>query len=210
VKQRFPQEIYRYMRYPDVDIRLPAWMDEVLPEPERVYSDIQARMELVIGLARQNVDAGSGGPFGAAIFDMKSGRLIAPGVNLVMSAGCSVLHAEIVAIMIAQRCMGTFDLGGPGIPAMQLVSSTEPCAMCLGAVVWSGVRSLVCGARDADARHIGFDEGPKPPDWEAALAARGIRVVRDVERTAAVAVLEHYLESGGTIYNARQASDGVA
>lgn len=185
-------------------------MDAALPDPGRVYPDVETRMELVIDLARRNVDAGTGGPFGAGVFDMRSGRLVAPGVNLVMSAGCSVLHAEIVAIMLAQRRTGTFDLGGEGMPAMQLVASTEPCAMCLGAVVWSGVRSLVCGARDADARRIGFDEGPKPGDWVAELTARGIPVVRDVARSSATAVLDHYLANGGVIYNARAASENVS
>ena len=161
-------------------------------------------MELVITLARKNVDEGTGGPFGAGIFEMLTGRLIAPGTNMVMSANCSVAHAEIVAMMLAQKRMGSYDLGADRLPAMELVSSTEPCAMCLGAVVWSGVRRLVCGSRDADARKVGFDEGSKPEDWIGALEARGITVVRDVEREAAVRVLEHYLAQGGMIYNARQ------
>jgi tRNA(Arg) A34 adenosine deaminase TadA len=87
---------------------------------------------------------------------------------------------------------------------MELVSSTEPCAMCLGAVVWSGVRRLVCGARERDARAVGFDEGPKPEPWIGALAARGIAVLRDVGREASVRVLEQYAAQGGVIYNARQ------
>jgi hypothetical protein len=33
-----------------------------------------------------------------------------------------------------------------------------------GAVPWSGVRRLACGARDEDASDIGFDEGPKMAD----------------------------------------------
>ena len=59
---------------------------------------------------------------------------------------------------------------------------------------------MVCGARDEDARAIGFDEGPKMPDWIPALERRGISVVRD----EAAAVLEEYAGRGGVIYNARQ------
>jgi tRNA(Arg) A34 adenosine deaminase TadA len=164
------------------------------------------RMALVIDLARKNVDADTGGPFGAGIFDMQSGRLVAPGVNMVIPGNCSAAHAEIMAIIVAQKIMGTYDLGGEGLPAMELVTSAEPCAMCLGAVVWSGVRRLVCGARDLDARAIGFDEGPKPDDWTSALQHRGIAVVRDVGRPEAAAVLKHYVERGGRVYNARQAA----
>jgi tRNA(Arg) A34 adenosine deaminase TadA len=74
--------------------------------------------------------------------------------------------------------------------------------MCFGASPWSGVRRLVCGARDEDARAIGFDEGPKLADWITALNDRGIAVLRDVLRDEAVGVLKDYIEAGGIIYNA--------
>ena len=45
-----------------------------------------------------------------------------------------------------------YDLGGLGDGrAFELVTTTEPCAMCLGAIPWSGLSSVVCGARDQDA-----------------------------------------------------------
>jgi len=185
---------------------MPAWIESALSDTNRAYPTMADRMALVIDLARKNVDAGTGGPFGAGIFEMQSGRLVAPGINMVIPGNCSVAHAEITAIMVAQKIMGTYDLGGDKLPPMELVSSTEPCAMCLGAVVWCGVRQLVCGARDADARSIGFDEGPKPDNWIAELENRGIRVVQDVARNDAVAVLKSYVEGGGLIYNARQSS----
>ena len=74
--------------------------------------------------------------------------------------------------------------------------------MCFGAIPWSGVRRLVCGARDEDAREIGFDEGPKLADWTSALNDRGITVLRDILRDDAVAVLQDYISAGGVIYNA--------
>ena len=197
------------MAYPTIEIALPGWIDAMLPDANDLYPRLEDRMDLVIALARQNVDAGTGGPFGAGIFEMRSGRLIAPGVNLVMSANYSVAHAEIVAMMLAQKRVGSYDLGGDGLPPMELVSSTEPCVMCLGAVVWSGVRRLVCGARDSDARAVGFDEGPKPDEWIGALETRGISVVRDVGREAAARVLGHYVAQGGMIYNARQGAIGL-
>lgn len=133
------------MPYPAVKLSLPGWIETALPDAKRVYPDIAARMDVVIELSRRNVDARTGGPFGAAIFEMHSGRLVAPGVNRVIPGNCSVAHAETLAIMTAQAILGTYDLGADGLPPMELVSSTEPCAMCLGAVVWSGVRRLVCG-----------------------------------------------------------------
>jgi tRNA(Arg) A34 adenosine deaminase TadA len=161
-------------------------------------------MGFVIELARRNVAHGSGGPFGAAVFERETGRLIAPGANLVASTACSLAHAEMVALTIAQQLLGTFDLGEAGIPACELVTSVEPCAMCLGAIPWAGVRHLVCGARGTDAEAIGFDEGAKPAAWHKGLESRGITVTRDVCRPEARAVLRDYLAGGGLIYNARQ------
>ena len=192
------------MRFPQVEFSLPGWLEEFLAEPETVYADVEERMRLVIELSRLNVDHETGGPFGAGIFDLSTNRLVAPGVNLVTTSNLSTTHAEMVAIMVAQRVVGHFDLGGSGRPPYELVASTEPCAQCFGATPWSGVRRLVCGARDEDARAIGFDEGPKMPDWAEALEERGISVVKDACRDEAAAVLRHYVNSGGVIYNSRE------
>jgi tRNA(Arg) A34 adenosine deaminase TadA len=192
------------MSFPQVTLKLPGWVEELLPDPERSYPTEEDRMRLVVELSRLNVERGTGGPFGAAIFERETGRLLAPGMNLVVPTSCSVAHAEMVAIMIAQQVVGDFDLGSEGKPAYELYASTEPCAMCFGATPWSGVRSLLCGARDEDARAVGFDEGAKLPDWAAALEERGISVKRDVLREDAARVLRDYANSGGEIYNARQ------
>ena len=90
-------------------------------------------MRFVIELARQNIEHRTGGPFGAAIFETTSGKLLAPGVNLVEPAHCSIAHAEMVAIALAQQTRGSYDLGREGT-ICELVTSTEPCAMCLGAI----------------------------------------------------------------------------
>jgi len=183
-----------------VEIALPAWLDD---EPV-VLGSRQDRMRHVVALARRNVREGTGGPFGAAVVRADSGEVLGVGVNLVVTARNSTAHAEMVALQIAERRVGRYDLGDVG--PVQLVCSVEPCAMCLGAVVWSGVASLVCGASDADARGIGFDEGPKPADWVAALSTRRIEVQRGLLREDAVAVLQEYAASGGVIYNAARRS----
>ncbi len=192
------------MRFPQATLRLPSWAEDMLSEEEEVYPTVEDRMRLAIELSRSNIRHGTGGPFGAGIFERETGRLLAPGVNLVTSLDCSVFHAEMVAMMVAQQVIGDFDLGGPGRPSYELVASTEPCAMCLGATPWSGVRHLVCGARGEDAERVGFDEGVKPAEWVPALERRGITVERDVLRDEAASVLREYAEKGGEIYNARR------
>src|SRR5688572_15665370 len=157
-------------------------------------------MQLAITLARENVQRGTGGPFGAVIVEEGSGRLVSVGMNRVVPENNSILHAEVLAFMMAQRRVGSYTLGAPGLPAHTLVPSCDPCAMCLGATLWSGVRRLVCGATRDDAMKAQFDEGPVFPESYRYLETRGITIVRGVLRAEARAVLERYAASG-EIYN---------
>ncbi|MEX0699835.1 MAG: nucleoside deaminase [Acidimicrobiia bacterium] len=184
-------------RFPILHIDLPEWIDEVCPTGAR-FPTIDERMGLAIDFARRNVSAGTGGPFGAGVFDPADGALIAAGVNMVVPGRAVILHAETVALALAGQVLGNFELTG-----LELVTSTEPCAMCLGAVPWAGVARLVCGARHEDAGAVGFDEGDKPEHWPDALAKRGIEVMLDVRRRESVAVLTDYVNNGGIVYNGR-------
>lgn len=166
-----------------------------------LFPDDASRMRLAIALSRENVVQGSGGPFAAAIFERETGRLIAVGVNSVTRLNNSALHGEIVAFMMAQARLRNFSLGAPGMPPHELVTSCEPCAMCLGAILWSGVTRVVMGASRQDATALEFEEGPVFPESYRYLESRGIEIVREVLRAEARAVLELYRERGGTIYN---------
>jgi tRNA(Arg) A34 adenosine deaminase TadA len=177
---------------------LPRWATSPL-EGLGPLPDVEARMALVLQLAEATVANSSGGPFAAALFTLGEGRLIAAGVNLVLATRAPVAHAEIVAIALAGSRLGTHDLAQAG--PIELVTSCEPCAMCMGALPWAGVSRVVCGARDEDARAVGFDEGDKHPDWPDRLRARGIEVVRDVGREEAAEILRRYADGGGVIYN---------
>ncbi len=188
------------MFIPKIEIQLPEWIHNYLDSEKITLPNIEDRMRFVIKLSELNIKEKTGGPFGAGVFDDK-GKLIAPGINMVESRRCSILHAEIVALSLAQKSLDRFDLGNGGSLKYELVSATEPCAMCYGAIPWSGVSRLVCGARDEDARSIGFDEGPKLKNWIHELEVRGIEVRRDVLREEAASVLRHYADIGGTIYN---------
>lgn len=161
-------------------------------------------MELVTSLAQLNIDYGTGGPFGAGVFRLDTQQLVAPGVNLVLSSKSSIAHAEIVAIIMAQQAVGSQDLGEIGFPPHELVTSCEPCGMCLGAISWSGIRQVVCGARGIDAEAVGFDEGPKPLNWITELEQRGIAVTLDIGGNNASSVLQRYVQNGGEVYNSRQ------
>jgi tRNA(Arg) A34 adenosine deaminase TadA len=190
------------MNFPSVAIILPEWVSILIGEDERSYHSVEERMRLVIGLARLNIRKG-GGPFAAAIFDSQTQRLIAPGINMVVKNNCSVLHAEMVAIMVAQKIIGSYTLASDPARHFELVTTTEPCAMCMGAIPWSGVQGIVCGARDADARAYGFDEGIKPVAWIQRLSEIGISVQGDVLREDSLTLFREYAEISGIIYNGR-------
>ena len=190
--------------FPSKSITLPVWIKDVVAG-QHVYPTIQDRMGLAIELAAHNVRHG-GGPFGACVFESESGKLIAPGVNLVVQENCSLAHAEAVALMIAQQVCQSYDLGADALPSMDLVSSAQPCIQCFGNVWWSGIKRLIVGARKEDVEAItGFDEGPLPRDWVAQLQNRSplppVTVIRDVMRSDARSVLEAYIARGGTVYN---------
>ncbi len=182
-------------------IDLPAWA-AAREEDDRRYATDEDRMRIAIELAAANVTNGTGGPFGSAIFESDSGRLVAVGVNSVVRLRNSVLHAEMVAFMRAQAAVGAYSLSAPGLPAHTLYSSCDPCAMCLGAALWAGVRRIVCGATRQDAVALRFDEGPVFPESYDYLVRRGIEVVHGVLRAEAREILEQYRARGGVIYNA--------
>ncbi|MDP5150235.1 nucleoside deaminase [Rheinheimera baltica] len=178
---------------------LPAWVDELV-DWQKVYQNDDDKMALAVELSKQNVLRGTGGPFGSAIFDISSGKLVSVGVNRVMPLHNSTAHGEMMAIMLAEHNIQSFSLSADGIKR-ELFTSCEPCAMCLGGTLWSGVKRLVCAATADDARAIGFDEGPVYDSSYEYLKNAGVEVVRLVQRDAANAVLQHYVSDGGTIYN---------
>lgn len=181
------------------ELALPDWLPDFVSTWRRPLLTAEDRMRLAVALAAENVHRHSGGPFGALVLEEAGGRVLGAGVNLVTGAGLSLAHAEMVAISMAQRALSTWNLGA-GEP-VQLVTSCEPCAMCFGAVPWSGVGSLLWGAGKEQAEAAGFDEGDKPENWVATLERRGIRTRGGVLRDEAAAVLARYARREGAIYH---------
>jgi tRNA(Arg) A34 adenosine deaminase TadA len=192
-------------RFPTLTLGLPGWV-EGLVRPGDVIADRADRMRLAIRLASENVARETGGPFGAAVFERDTGRVVSAGVNVVVASRCSLAHAEAVALALAQRAAGTHDLAAAGLAAMELVCSAQPCCQCYGMVWWAGVRGLVVGARGEDVESIaGFREGPLPPDWADRLRHRSelpaVEVMVDVLRDEALAPLRAFRAAGQAAYN---------
>lgn len=185
-------------------IALPEWAQNEHKSLPEFFPTLEDRMKEVIRFSRLNVEHDTGGPFAAGVFERDSGKLVVIGVNRVVPESCSSAHAEVVTLSLAQKILGTFDLGGEGLPAYQLVVNGRPCAMCFGAVPWSGVRSLVVAASGAQVEELtGFDEGPVHPDWKAELEKRDIEVIEDILVEEACDVFRYFAESGALVYNGR-------
>ncbi len=182
-----------------ISFELPIWLIEFQSEWVNTLSD-EKKMNFVLEAARNNVLNKTGGPFAAAIVDCVSGELLALGVNLVTNTNNAILHAEVVAIMLAQNKLKTYDLGKEGLHQHELISSSEPCAMCVGATHWSGVQRLVYAACVEDAQAIGFDEGPISPTWKQEFMQRDIDIIPELNRDAAIEILKLYKNSGGVLY----------
>jgi tRNA(Arg) A34 adenosine deaminase TadA len=184
--------------------RLPSWVAAELAGTPARLATAQARVRLACRLAERNHREGTGGPFAALVSRVGTGELVAVGVNLVLATGLSALHAEVVAVSLAQVALGTWDLGGGA--RLELCVNWQPCAMCYGAVLWSGVHRLLLGGDGAEVEALtGFDEGPMRPDWREQLVRRGVAVRTNVLREEALAVLRRYGErTDTTLYNGRR------
>ncbi len=132
------------MLYAQLHLTLPAWIHDEIDQ-DRLYPDADGRIELAIALSRLNVSHGSGGPFGAAVFN-DAGRLIGVGVNRVLPTHCSVAHAEVMALATSQLRVQRYRLNESG-ERITLACSAQPCSMCYGALFWAGIDELLIAAR---------------------------------------------------------------
>lgn len=185
-----------------VTVQLPLWLQRYVDEMDDIFIDkLEDRMSFVLDLTRRNIEERTGGPFGAAVFEKESGRLVSVGVNVVVAQNNCTAHAEMVAFMMAGQHLESYSLKGKDMPVHQLVASAQPCAMCLGATVWSGVRELVFGSLRNDIQNINnFDEGPIPEKWKEELTNRGINVVEGVLRDEAIKIHRLYQKTCGMVY----------
>ena len=107
-------------------------------------------MRRAIALSEESVKNG-GGPFGAVI--ARNGEIVAEAANRVTLDHDPTAHAEVSAIRLASRKLGTFNLSG-----CDIYTSCEPCPMCLGAIYWAHLDNIYYANNREDAANIGFDD----------------------------------------------------
>ena len=106
-------------------------------------------MKMAIEEAKKGIHAGHGGPFGAVV--VKDGKVIGKGHNKVVKNNDPTCHGEVAAIRDACKNIKSFDLKG-----CEIYTTSEPCPMCLGAVLWANIDKIYYGCTIAENDMIGF------------------------------------------------------
>ena len=106
--------------------------------------------EEAIKSAKNGIKNKEGGPFGAVVVD-KLGRIVGYGNNQVLKNNDPTAHAEVTAIRDACRTLNTYDLTG-----CKIYTTSEPCPMCLGAIIWSNIKEVYYSTNRKDVDEIGF------------------------------------------------------
>jgi guanine deaminase len=126
-------------------------------------------MRMALAEALGGMRANQGGPFGAVIV-AAGDRVVARAHNRVIATKDPTAHAEIEAIREAARALAKFDLSD-----CEIYASSEPCPMCLAAILWARIPRVYYGCTHDEAEKAGF------ADAEIAAALGGAAGNRPVE-----------------------------
>lgn len=161
-------------------------------------SKVKTASQIITDLQKdmQSFTSKGSGPFVAAIYDEK-GNLVVKVANSVVNEKCSNNHAEMNAIKAAEQKLGTYDLAPYNL---KLYVTAEPCIMCLGGIMWSGIKEVYYGVPSKSVEKItGFDEGFKP-HWFKEFKKRGIVVYGNIEPEIGENELYKYVNDGKEVY----------
>ena len=172
--------------------------DRIIANKEIDQQKLSRAKEIILNLQKElpGYIAKGSGPFLAAIYD-GNGNLIAKEANSVVSEACSHCHAEMNTIKTAEKALKTYDLSPYNL---SIYVTAEPCMMCLGGIMWAGIKEVYYGVPSSSVEAItGFDEGFKP-DWLEEFKKRHILVYGNIEVDAGEKVLRDYVTQGHTVY----------
>ena len=187
-----------------IKVRLICFMKEEIMENKVIANEeinvkkLKKAEEIILNLQKELKDyiAKGSGPFLAAVYDNK-GKLIAKTANSVINETCSNNHAEMNVIKEAEKVLGTYDLSAYNL---SLYVTAEPCMMCLGGIMWSGIKEVYYSVPSKRVEEItGFDEGFKS-DWFNEFKKRGITVYGLIAEKEGERVLKDYVAEGKTVY----------
>ncbi|WP_353814795.1 nucleoside deaminase [Agromyces sp. SYSU T00266] len=144
-----------------------------------------ARLRRCVELARAARERGDH-PFGSVVVTA-DGRVV-EGMNTVVTRRDPTGHAETNVVRAAAASLDQAELS-----TATLYTSTEPCAMCSGAIYWSGIPRVVFALSEAGLREIVAEQEGVPtlslPSREVfARGGRPVEVVGPADLPEAAAV----------------------
>ena len=99
------------------------------------------RMRMLVEYTSSSLKTKFPSPFGSAIYDLQTGRLLFQAYDTVIQKSDPTNHAEINAIRKATQKLQRLSLSG-----CILYSTCEPCPMCMSACIWAELDAVVFGA----------------------------------------------------------------
>jgi tRNA(adenine34) deaminase len=150
--------------------------------------DHERHMRRAIELAGNVLDL----PFGAVIVDRDSGKILAEGWN--KSSINPTLHGEIDAI-------NQLDFSDPRIDCknLALYTTAEPCLMCQGAILWTGIETVVFGTSIRTLQRLGWRQIDilaeevirRSPAWKCTIIGGVLEKECDALFALAMARMDH-------------------
>lgn len=153
----------------------------------------KAFMELGAIKARDTMMKNYGGPFGAVI--VKDNTVIAVASNSVLADHDPTAHAEVNAIRAACKTLGTHDLSG-----CELYATSEPCPMCLSAIIWANIKKVYYGCSAKDAADIGFRDEHIYKFIEGGCSDMSVLDISQLDRDYCIKLFEDYKEHNKQLY----------
>lgn len=108
-------------------------------------------LKMCVEIARKGIDSSEGGPFGSVIVN-KNGKVLACTHNTVLKNNNPTQHAEINAISEASKHIEKLE----DLKQCTLYCNAQPCLMCMSAIIWAEIGTVVFSTTIQDTEKIGF------------------------------------------------------
>ncbi len=155
----------------------------------------QSILRKIHGKTKLGIDSGKG-PFYAELYD-EHYNFVVGASNSVVETQCALNHAEMNTLKLAFDKYKNYNLAPYNLT---LFVNAEPCIMCLGAIMWSGVNKIIFSVPSSEVERItGFDEGFKP-NWFEEMKKRNIKACGGIDEEYGKKILQYYVDIGKTVY----------
>ena len=95
-------------------------------------------------------------PFGSILVDSE-GKILVQSGNVEITQGISTGHAELKVCEIASK-----NYSREFLKTSTLITTVEPCAMCAGAIYWTGIGNVVYGIEERELKLLTGNDARNP------------------------------------------------